>query len=391
MTRILFNVLLCLQPLWIGATDKGDTTVWRSPFSLPNPVIRLYCTPQQTFVKNINREFNTTAKGTTSIYNKHGNVTVNTWNEKKVKFEITITVNSGSQSDASKVLDQLNVNFINTNGYVKAETVIGTLDANRLQDFKVNYKVWIPTDNQLELSNRYGDSELGNLNGNLTANIKFGDLKTGNVLADINLKTEFCKAVIPSVQNLYGWANDGQIILDNAKMVQLETERSSCTFRRAEDIRLTSRFDQVDIGVAGNIIMHTKYGSCNVLSVNSMIVTSCHSKTVVDHVSKSMNADLQSGGLEIKNVQNGFDKLELSANNAMVKVNMDETSYCYELSGNNTRINLPTSESATTTAGPSAVKINSLSGSFTKQGCFGETSTQSKITAKMNNGALVLH
>ncbi len=380
-----------MLPFGVGATNRSDITGnWSVP-ALPDPALHCCCSPQQTFVKNINREFNTTAKGTTSIYNKHGNVSVNTWNEKKVKFEITITVNSGNQSDANKVLDQLNVNFINTNGYVKAETVIGTLDANRLQDFKVNYKVWIPADNQLELSNRYGDSELGNLNGNLTANIKFGDLKTGNVLADINLKTEFCKAVIPSVQNLYGWANDGQVILDNAKMVQLETERSTCTFRRAEDIRLTSRFDQVDIGVAGNVIVHTKYGSCNVISARSMIITSCHSKTVVDHVSQSMNADLQSGGLEIKNVQNGFEKLELSASNAMVKVNLDQTSYCYELSGNNTRINLPTSESAAISSGPNAVKVSSLTGSFTKQGCFGETSTQSKITAKMNNGALVLH
>jgi hypothetical protein len=380
-----------MLPVWVGATNRSETMGTRGVPAQPVPALCRCYTPQQTFVKNINREFNTTAKGTTSIYNKHGNVTVNTWAEKKVKFEITITVNAGNPSDASKVLDQLNVNFINTNGYVKAETVIGTLDADRLQDFKVNYKVWIPTDNQLELSNRYGDSELGNLNGNLTANIKYGDLKTGNVLADVNLKTEFCKAVIPSVQNLYGWANDGQVILDNAKMVQLETERSTCTFRRAEDIRLTSRFDQVDIGVASNIIVHTKYGSCNVLSARSMIVTSCHSKTVVDHVSQSMNADLQSGGLEIKNVQNGFEKLELSASNAVVKVNLDQASYCYELSGNNTRINLPSSETATTSAAPSAVKVSSLTGSFTKQGCFGETNTQSKITAKMNNGALVLH
>jgi hypothetical protein len=343
------------------------------------------------FVKNINREFPTSAQGTTVIYNKHGNININTWTEKKVKINITIVVNSAEQAEAEKVLSQINVNFVNTNGYIKAETMIGDIKGAYLQDFKVNYEVWMPTDNQLDISNKYGNTALGNLNGNLIANVKFGDLRTGKLLADANLKTENCQAVIGSVQNIYGWINNGGIVLDNAKMVQMETERSTCTFRRVEDLRLTSRFDKIDVGVAGNMRLNIKFGSANVMSTRYMFLTSCNAACKIENLDTQLDADLQFGSLELVKVSAGFDKIVLSGLNTLINVGSSGLSFCYEIDGTNTNLNLrPSHSSLASSATSKTVKINNINGCFSRQGCLGDTNSRSKIVAKMKEGGLVI-
>jgi hypothetical protein len=343
------------------------------------------------FVKNINREFPTSAQGTTVIYNKHGNININTWTEKKVKINITIVVNSAEQAEAEKVLSQINVNFVNTNGYIKAETMIGDIKGAYLQDFKVNYEVWMPTDNQLDISNKYGNTALGNLNGNLIANVKFGDLRIGKLLADANLKTENCQAVIGSVQNIYGWINNGGIVLDNAKMVQMETERSTCTFRRVEDLRLTSRFDKIDVGVAGNMRLNIKFGSANVMSTRYMFLTSCNAACKIENLDTQLDADLQFGSLELVKVSAGFDKIVLSGLNTLINVGSSGLSFCYEIDGTNTNLNLrPSHSSLASSATSKTVKINNINGCFSRQGCLGDTNSRSKIVAKMKEGGLVI-
>lgn len=343
------------------------------------------------FVKNINREFPTSAQGTTVIYNKHGNININTWTEKKVKINITIVVNSTEQAEAEKVLNQINVNFVSTNGYIKAETMIGDVKGAYLKDFKVNYEVWMPADNQLDLSNKYGNTSLGNLNGNLIANVKFGDLRTGKLLADANLKTENCQAVIGSVQNIYGWINNGGIVLDNAKMVQMETERSTCIFRRVEDLRLTSRFDKIDVGIAGNLRLNIKFGSVNVISTRYMFLTSCNTACKIENLDTQLDADLQFGSLELVKVSAGFDKIVLSGLNTMINVGSSGLSFCYEINGTNTNLNLrPSSPNMATSSASKTVKINNINGCFSRQGCLGDTNTRSKIVAKMKEGGLVI-
>ena len=374
------SLAILLLPNVLKADCPKDTVCLKSCICL-----------HKEFVKNINREFPTSAQGTTVIYNKHGNININTWTEKKVKINITIVVNSAEQAEAEKVLNQINVNFVNTNGYIKAETMIGDIKGTYLQDFKVNYEVWMPTDNQLDISNKYGNTALGNLNGNLIANVKFGDLRTGKLLADANLKTENCQAVIGSVQNIYGWINNGGIVLDNAKMVQMETERSTCTFRRVEDLRLTSRFDKIDVGVAGNLRLNIKFGSANVISTRYMFLTSCNAACKIENLDTQLDADLQFGSLELVKVSAGFDKIVLSGLNTLINVGSSGLSFCYEIDGTNTNLNLrPSTPSIAGSATSKTVKINNINGCFSRQGCLGDTNTRSKIVAKMKEGGLVI-
>ncbi len=358
--------------------------------------------PEQTYTKNIVREFQISPSGTTAIHNKHGKVTVNTWGERKVKIEVSISVNALSQQEADRALGQINVNFLSTTAFVKAETVIGSISCQSLENYVINYQVWIPTDNNLEISNKYGDCEIGNLNGGFTAQVKYGDLKAGKIKLDAVLRSDFCKAYIVSTNNLSGTVNHGSLLVDDAQNIQIEAENNTSVFRRANNIHVKARFGYLEVGKAKHVVLNTKFNTTKVMAANSLALTACNSRTEVDNLLDQLVADLQNGALEVGSVHKNFDRVEIAAVNTVVNIACQNTDFCYEISGLNTACQVPESHSAkagpnpnhATTAGPiikPGPKPSTVpNGIFTRQGCVGETSAQGKFVAKMTNGSLTL-
>lgn len=62
----------------------------------------------------------------------------------------------------------------------------------------------------LDLNNRYGNSYIGKLNGKLTAEIKYGDLRTEVIANDADLSLGYGKASIAKVNHLYGQVSDNR-------------------------------------------------------------------------------------------------------------------------------------------------------------------------------------
>lgn len=171
--------------------------------------------PKQEFSKKINREFGISATGTTAIYNKYGKVNINTWSNNSVKIDIIIIVNTNDQRAADRTFERIKINFLSTADYVKAETVIesetktATWLGSTSQDFKINYEVWMPIGNQLDLKNKYGNAFVANLNGKLSAEIKYGDLRTEAINNDADLSIGYGKASMVKVRNLTGYVSYG--------------------------------------------------------------------------------------------------------------------------------------------------------------------------------------
>jgi hypothetical protein len=395
--KILTVLLLPWQMMAMGSTSDSTVTTWA----------HCLC-PEQTYTKNITREFQITPKGTTAIHNKHGNISVSTWSERKVKIEVSIAVSAGSQKEADRVLNNINVNFLATTAYVKAETMVQGMSLEGIENYTINYQVWIPTDNNLEISNKHGNCDVGNLNGSLHAQVKYGAFKAGKINADASFRADYCQSYFMSTNNLSGTVKYGTLLVDDAKNVQLDAEYNNATFRRCNEIQANTRFGTFEIGKADNVVLDTKFGSAKVLAVNSLALTSCHSRTEVRNLAGQIHASLQSGGLDIGALDKNFKRIEISAVNAVVDINCKNTDFCYQLSGVNTTCrmpstahppnattsqNYPTGQAANagpvTKPGPPSKAITE-NGIFTKQGCLGATSAQAKVVANMTNGCLTI-
>lgn len=270
--------------------------------------------PDQEFTRTINREFGTTANGMTAIYNRYGKVNIRTWGENKVKIDITILVNAADQRSADKVFDRIKVNFTHTSGYVKAETVIEEQSGwwvNDGNDFKINYEVWMPVGNQLDLKNKYGNSYIADLNGKLMAEIKYGDLRAETIRNDADLYLGYGKAGIIQVQNLYGQVGYGELSVGTCNDLQMDTKYSQIRCDRANAMRITSKYDDLVVGTVDDMRLQTKYTDVKVQQARALFVTATYSDVRLRQAMEVVDANLTYGNLKVELLNKNFQSFNV--------------------------------------------------------------------------------
>jgi hypothetical protein len=272
--------------------------------------------PEQEFTRTINREFGTLANGMTAIYNKYGTVNVKTWGSNAVKIDITIIVNAKDQRDADKMFERIKVNFANTSGYVKAETMIASksgwwVEDNSCQDFKINYEVSMPVNNQLDLKNKYGNAYVATLNGKLTAEIRYGDLRTEAINNDADLNIAYGKAFLTRVNNLYGQLSYSKLSLDQARDVQFDSKYSELNLSVAGAVRLTSKYDDLSFGSLEDLRLQTKYSDVKLQKARAAYFTTQYTDVRITGVGDAIDADMCYGSLKIESLGRNFNDVNI--------------------------------------------------------------------------------
>lgn len=343
--------------------------------------------PKQEFSRTVNREFGTTADGMTALYNKYGTVNVKTWQNNSVKIDITIVVNAGSQREADKIFDRIKVNFANAVGYVKAETMIEQNNTwwpeGNTCDFKINYDVSIPMGNQLDLKNRYGNSYVSKLNGKLTAEIKYGDLRTEVIGNDADLNLGYGKAYIAKVNHLYGQVSYSELTVTDAEEVQLDTKYSELRSDRINTLRLTSKYDDFEFGTVNELRLQTKYANLRVRNAGSAYVTAQYTDVKLTNLAEMADTDLSYGSLKIESVDRNFSEVNVVGKYTDVQVSTERSvPYRFNLQSQYADMKAPTG---------AMVKHSNDSGkSKTMEGYVGDANAKGQIIAKLQYGGLVL-
>jgi len=342
--------------------------------------------PEQEFTKAINREFATNANGMTALYNKYGTVNVKSWNNNTVKIDINIVVNASNQRDADKMFDRIQVNFTNTFGYVKAETMIneekgGWWPNGNCQDFKINYEVWMPAGNQLDLKNRYGNSIVGELNGKLTAEIKYGDLRTDALANDADLNIGYGKATLAKVGNLSGQVSYGGLSITEARDVQLDSKYSEVKVERAATLRITSKYDNFALGTIGDLRLQTKYADVRLQSGRLAYITAQYTDIKIAALSETADADLTYGSLQVAALAKGFSGVNVVGKYTDVEISMERgTASRFDVMGDYANLHLLSG---------AVVRNHAKSGNHeSKEGYIGDANARGLVKARLNYGDL---
>ena len=322
----------------------------------------------------------------TALYNKYGTVNVKSWNNNSVKIDINIVVNANNQRDADKTFDRIQVNFTNTFGYVKAETMIGEEKGGwwpngNAQDFKINYEVWMPTGNQLDLKNRYGNSIVGNLNGKLTAEIKYGDLRTDVLGNDADLNIGYGKATLAKVGNLSGQVSYGGLFITEARDVQLDSKYSEVKVDRGGTLRITSKYDNFTLGNIDDLRLQTKYADVRLQSGRLAYVTAQYTDIKIGALSETADADLTYGSLQVAELGKGFSGVNVVGKYTDVEISMERgTSSRFDVVGDYADLHLTSS---------AVVRNHEKSGNHeSKEGYIGDANARGLVKARLNYGDL---
>ena len=212
---------------------------------------------QEEVTRKIDKVYSITHAHILEIKNKYGDVEVYTWEKKHAEVSITIISKASTQEKAQSRIDEVDIRERSFGQKIQLETRI---DGNNLLRYgvnsgvNVNYKIFIPASNPLEIENKFGNVILEDRNGNVSVDLNYGDLTAGALNGQGNrLHLQFGKTDIRYVQSGDIDFSFGGLRVDEAGMLYLKSNASEVTINKVESLELYANMGEIHINEAGDV------------------------------------------------------------------------------------------------------------------------------------------
>lgn len=326
--------------------------------------------------KTISKNFSVNSNATVYIDNKYGNVNVTTWEKNTVEIEVVITVKGSNKSKVEDKLNAIRIDFEGNSSLVEARTVIESTRSgwswwgnNNNINYKINYFIKMPATNNADFNNKYGNIILDVLKGKANINCDYGSVQVDQLLNSSNsIELDYCS------NSEIHYMKSGDVNVDYSKI----------TIDEAEDLRVNADYTGVKIGKVRDIEFNSDYGSISIKDLNTVDGNSDYARMKLGTVRKSAKISTDYGGVEIKNLAVGFDKVIIDGNYAGIKIGTSsENNFNFTVDLSYASFNYPDDYVET---------FKSIKKTSKKyyEGSFGKQKTKSKIKINSDYGSFSL-
>ncbi len=258
---------------------------------------------QREYTKTIKKEFAIDPNGTTSITNKYGKIDIKTWNRNRVKIDVTILVKARSESGAQEVFDRIDISFSNTPDYVKAATAIeprkrGFWDwgDDDKADYAINYEVFLPESNSLEIDHKYGDVVVAQITGKADINIKYANIRMEGVGDNSRIDLAYGNGSLDKARDLNLDVAYAKVFFNQVEDIFVNSKYTQVTVREAKDIQSETKYDDYELGVIRDFTNRGKYDNIEIESAQHVKASAKYTQIRVREVGKSLDLDMEYGG-----------------------------------------------------------------------------------------------
>ena len=123
------------------------------------------------------------------INNRYGKVIINTWQKNEIKVDVEMKVRANTENRAQESLDKIHINESKQGSVISFETAFdASIGTNRSGEKReVNYTVFMPASNALEIKNSYGNTSiLSDFNGAVVIQQSYGNFTAENLVNSLN-------------------------------------------------------------------------------------------------------------------------------------------------------------------------------------------------------------
>lgn len=145
-----------------------------------------------------------------SLSNSFGEMKISTWAKNEIKVDVSITVKASTDERAQRILDIIHIEDGKNGSDIFFKTHLNNDDNDKRYgdkqkkqrtSFKINYTVYLPATATLDATDQFGALIIGDYDGPVSLNSKFGSLTAGVLSQAKKIKVEFGKANIKAVNN----------------------------------------------------------------------------------------------------------------------------------------------------------------------------------------------
>ena len=320
-------------------------------------------------VKKFHQAWEASTVETLEIINKFGDIKVNNGSSNQVTVDVVVTVDDRNSSDAQKLLSDISVGFSKTGDVAKAETSIRENFRTKVK-FSIDYSVNIPSDKNLTITNKFGNTFINELLAKGTFNIGYGNI-TANKLdgtgkGNVTLNLEYGKGDLGETGDATMNVSYSKLFLKKGKKLTLNTKYSGLKLGRTDEVVINSKYDGFEMEEVGSMTADMKYTSVNLSKLNKKFILSSGY-----------------GGIKVDEVASDFELIEITSSFGQISLGIDESaSYKVKAECEFCEIEYPKEK----------FKGNSEKSDFTKKidGSVGEGSMKGRVSVKSKYGKIEL-
>jgi hypothetical protein len=314
------------------------------------------------YSKTIRKGWSKSSVSALRISNKFGEIKINDMGGDSVTIKVLITIDNASSSKAKELMNKISIDFDKSGGTVSATTEIED-NFRGNNSFSIDYLVNIPKDRNLDISNKYGNLIMNELDAKGNFEVNYGSMTAGNMKSPsgnpIRINISYGKADLESVNEAVMEIKYSKLIADNIDVLVLDTKYSTATIHKISDLTLDSKYDGFNIDELGKLKSVSKYTNYKIgLLSESLDLDTGYGSVRIDKVSEKFS--------KIK-IENSYGGINIALGNLNYKL-QTECSYCdidypeNRFKGNKIKDNQTNTIEGTVGTGGASVVINSRYG-----------------------------
>jgi hypothetical protein len=293
-------------------------------------------------IKNYSKSYAVGESDKLKIDNQFGKITITTWNKNEFKVDVQIKAAAKDAQTAQMMLDGIHINDEKSGSLISFTTANNqnaNWKRNNVRKLEINYTIYMPATNPLDLSNKYGAIVMPDFGGQLNINCTYGSF---------------------IAQNLSNTSNN------------INVRYGSVDLKEINGGSLDLAYSSLKIDVANNLNSSISYGSAKINQLKS-----------------SGNIDLRySGGFNLGGLDHKLKSLNINAAYSSLSLDFNNNeNFDFDVSVNYAGFEFPKNKTTITEQTPEDERRR-FNPSKNFKGYFGKASNQTKVTIRSNYGAV---
>ena len=247
------------------------------------------------------------------ISNRFGEVKFTNEGGTEITIDVLVTVEASSESKANDLLDMIEVKFGKSGSTVKAETTIEN-NFKSQKKFSIDYVINVPSDKNLIVSNKYGNTIVNKLNANGDFKIQYGNLTANELMAPATGKMNILLA--------YGNAN-----IETTGNATIDVQYSKMSLGTINDLQLNSKYSTVEFDKGRMIQIDSKYDKFNFGRVKSVTATTKYTNFKIEYLAANLKIETGYGGIKVTEIAPDFESISITNSYGQIALGLNNASY----------------------------------------------------------------
>ncbi|WP_425236955.1 hypothetical protein [Ulvibacterium sp.] len=295
---------------------------------------------QEKVSKQLSESYEMTNSGELYLENKYGDVTVTGWDRDNVSITVDITVTHRKKENAKNLLDRISLNTREIENFITVTSEIAEKSTgffakyfNKANPFdfdrsnvQIDYTIQLPSNAELDITNKFGDIIIGDWSGKLKANVEHGDVWINKDINNADVVLKYGKLRTKTV-------NYGNIRIKNGS---LDVEES-------RDLRINSSGTDIEIDRVSSLEIYSSKDEITIEEVGAVHGDLRFTNMQLNNVDEQINLTMKIADFRVSKVQNPDAVIVIDQESSEVSLTISDFSFKFDATLEEGLLRLPKS------------------------------------------------